>query len=173
MSFSSMSLRCARERWKLWCQFRTLQPSRKDPRDRMSFHGNLSGPSCRPTIRHMRLASWMIAWCGIVSIAGFAQQSQPEAQKTQSSQASSPSSKQIHSAEKFYAQGVRAMGKGDVEAAEKDFSKAALADPSNGGYAEAWQIARQHAVTKLMQDADKARVMGQADAARAKLAQAL
>jgi hypothetical protein len=47
------------------------------------------------------------------------------------------------------------------------------ADPSNRDYALDLQIARQHRVTKLVQDADKARLMGQPDVARAKLAEAL
>src|SRR6201999_1038698 len=44
---------------------------------------------------------------------------------------------------------------------------------SNLEYAEDWQIARQHAVQKLLQDADKARTLNQPDAARAKLDRAL
>ncbi len=70
-------------------------------------------------------------------------------------------------------QGVRAMEKGDVDAAEKAFAKAAKADPSNPDYALDLQIARQHSVTKLIQDADKARLLGQPEVARAKLAEAL
>jgi general secretion pathway protein D len=84
-----------------------------------------------------------------------------------------PSPHQIRAAEKAYAQGVRAMEKGDVDAAEKDFAKAAKADPSNRNYGLDLQIATQHRVTKLVQDADKARLMGQPDVARANLAEAL
>ena len=84
-----------------------------------------------------------------------------------------PSARQTRTAEKFYVQGVRAMEKGDVDAAEKAFAKAAKADPSNREYAVDLQIARQHSVTKLVQDADKARLMGQPEVARAKLAEAL
>jgi type II secretory pathway component GspD/PulD (secretin) len=65
------------------------------------------------------------------------------------------------------------MEKGDVDAAEKAFARAAKADPSNRDYAADLQIASQHRVTKLIQDADKARLMGQPDVARAKLAEAL
>jgi type II secretory pathway component GspD/PulD (secretin) len=76
-------------------------------------------------------------------------------------------------AEKSYLLGVRAMEKGDVDAAEKAFAQASKADPSNREYAVDWQIARQHGITKLVQDADKARLMGHPELARAKLAEAL
>jgi general secretion pathway protein D len=65
------------------------------------------------------------------------------------------------------------MEKGDVDAAEKAFAQAVKLDPSNRDYALDLQIASQHRVTKLVQDADKARIMGQPDVARAKLAEAL
>jgi general secretion pathway protein D len=80
---------------------------------------------------------------------------------------------QSRAADKYYAQGVRAMEKGDVEAAERDFEKASKADPSNQQYALDWQIARQHHVTKLIQDADKARLLGHPEVARANLSEAL
>jgi general secretion pathway protein D len=80
---------------------------------------------------------------------------------------------QSRAADKYYAQGVRAMEKGDVEAAERDFEKASKADPSNQQYALDWQIARQHHVTKLIQDADKARLLGHPEVAHAKLSEAL
>jgi hypothetical protein len=76
-------------------------------------------------------------------------------------------------AEKYYAQGVRATEKGDVEAAEIAFDKASKADPFNQQYAMDAQIAHQHGITKLVQDADKARLTGHPEVARAKLAQAL
>jgi Flp pilus assembly secretin CpaC len=68
---------------------------------------------------------------------------------------------------------VRATEKGDVDGAEKAFAKAAKLDPSHPEYATDWQIARQHSVTKLVQDADKARLTGHPEQARAKLAEAL
>ena len=116
----------------------------------------------------MRLVRLLAAWCALTPIAGYAQQSSPAAPS-----APAPSSRQTRAAEKFYLQGVRAMEKGDVDAAEKAFAKAAKADPSNHDYALDLQIARQHSVTKLVQDADKARLLGHNEVARAKLAQAL
>ncbi len=65
------------------------------------------------------------------------------------------------------------MEKGDLGGAEKAFAKAAKADPSNPEYAADLTIAQQHSVTKLVQDADKARLTGQPEVARAKLAAAL
>jgi general secretion pathway protein D len=108
--------------------------------------------------------------CALMPLAAYAQQ--PSAAAT-AAPAAQPSPRQIRTAEKAYAQGVRAMQKGDVDAAEKAFAKALKADPSNREYALDLQIANQHRVTKLVQDADKARLTGQPDVARAKLAEAL
>ncbi len=116
----------------------------------------------------MRLVHLLAAWCALTPLAGYAQQTPPAV-----SSAPPPSARQTRTAEKFYLQGVRAMEKGDVDAAEKAFAKASKADPSNHDYALDLQIARQHSVTKLVQDADKARILGQDEVARAKLAQAL
>jgi general secretion pathway protein D len=104
----------------------------------------------------------------LIPRVAFAQQSAPP---TASTGESSP--RQIRTAEKAYAQGVRAMEKGDLDGAEKDFAKAVKADPSNRDYALDLQVATQHRVAKLLQDADKARIVGQTDVARAKLTEAL
>lgn len=113
----------------------------------------------------MRLTRLITAWCVLMALAGHAQQSAPASPD--------PSPRQTRTAEKFYVLGVRAMEKGDVQAAEKAFAKASKADPSNRDYALDWEIARQHSVTKLIQDADKARLLGQPEVARAKLTEAL
>jgi general secretion pathway protein D len=104
----------------------------------------------------MRLIHVVAVFCALSPVCGNAQQAS-----------------QARTAQKFYVQGVRAVEKGDVEAAEKAFAKASKADPSNQDYALDWQIARQHMVTKLIQDADKARMTGHPEVARAELAQAL
>jgi general secretion pathway protein D len=118
----------------------------------------------------MRLVRLLAAWCALTPLAGYAQQSSPA---TAAPSTPPPSSRQTRAAEKSYLQGVRAMEKGDVDGAEKAFAKASKADPSNHDYALDWQIARQHSITKLVQDADKARLLGHNDVARAKLAEAL
>jgi general secretion pathway protein D len=104
----------------------------------------------------MRLIHLLAAFCALTPVCVSAQQSSQE-----------------RAAQKFYVRGVHAVEKGDVDAAEKAFAKASKADPSNHEYALDWQIARQHSVTKLIQDADKARITGHPEVARAKLAQAL
>src|ERR1700761_256620 len=118
----------------------------------------------------MRLVRLLAAWCVLTPLAGFAQESSPP---PAAASTPPPSARQTRSAEKFYLQGVRAMEKGDVDGAEKAFAKASKADPSNHDYALDWQIARQHSVTKLIQDADKARLLGHSEVARAKLTEAL
>jgi general secretion pathway protein D len=104
----------------------------------------------------MRVIHLLAAFCALTPVCVNAQQTS-----------------QARMAQKFYVQGVKAVEKGDVDAAEKAFAKASQADPSNRDYALDWQIARQHSVTKLIQDADKARVTGHPEVARAELAQAL
>lgn len=84
-----------------------------------------------------------------------------------------PSERQKRKAEHFYLEGVRAMDKGDVEAAEKDFTRAAQSDPTNQEYPVDREIARQHGITALIQSADKERILGHPDIARQKLAQAM
>src|SRR5258708_4364955 len=120
----------------------------------------------------MRLVRLLTACCALASLPGFAQQPTP-APTAPIAPTSEPSARQTRAAERAYAQGVRATEKGDADAAEKAFAKAAKLDPSHPEYATDWQIARQHSVTKLIQDADKARLTGHPEQARAKLAEAL
>ena len=49
------------------------------------------------------------------------------------------------------------MDRGKLDDAARDFNKAAKADPSNPQYAADAQIAQQHRLTRLVQDADKDR----------------
>jgi general secretion pathway protein D len=112
----------------------------------------------------------LVGWCALVSATAVAQDAATPAQETE---AAHPSPRRSRAAEKYYVQGVRATEKGDVEAAEAAFAKATKADPANREYAFDYQIARQHGITKLIQDADKARLMGHPEVARAKLAEAL
>ena len=84
-----------------------------------------------------------------------------------------PTPRRKRNAEKFYLQGLRAMDKGDAAAAEKAFARAAQEDPSNQEYSADHEIARAHGITELIQSADKARIQGHPDIARAKLAEAV
>jgi general secretion pathway protein D len=122
--------------------------------------------SLRGTARLFFLA----AWCTLTPFAGNAQQASPAVTAPPPAE---PSTRQTRTAEKYYALGVRAMEKGDVAAAEKAFAKASKADPSNPDYSFDFQIARQHVITRLVQDADKARLLGHPEVARAKLAEAM
>jgi general secretion pathway protein D len=107
----------------------------------------------------MSLLRWLTTCFAFASLMGNAQQA--------------PAPPDTRAAEKFYAQGVKAVERGDADAAEKAFSKAVQADPSNPNYRADLQIARQHSVTKLVQEADVARLTGHPEVARAELAQAL
>ena len=130
----------------------------------------------------LRVPSWctarawfclVIALGALMPLAAYAQQPSPPASQPSPPAVEPSSPPDTKTAEKAYAKGVRAMEKGDVDAAEKDFAQAVKADPSNRQYSADLEIAQQHRVTKLIQDADKARLMGQPDVARAKLAEAL
>jgi general secretion pathway protein D len=81
--------------------------------------------------------------------------------------------KQEHIAEISYLKGVRAMDKGDVHTAEKAFARAAQQDPANHDYDTDRQIAREFGITRMVQEADKARLRGQLGVARARLSEAL
>jgi general secretion pathway protein D len=76
-------------------------------------------------------------------------------------------------AEKLYLQGARLLDQNDTQGAYRDFTAAFALDPSNRQYLAAKEIARQHLVTSLVQEADKAHLMGHADVSRQKLEEAL
>lgn len=83
------------------------------------------------------------------------------------------SAKDKSRAAKLYAKGLKAMDAGDPRQAAEAFSKAAELDPENRDYVGAAEVARQHLLTQLVQEAAKARLVGQDDIARAKLAEAM
>ncbi|MGI8770614.1 MAG: type II secretion system protein GspD [Acidobacteriaceae bacterium] len=84
-----------------------------------------------------------------------------------------PSAKDKRTADKLYLRGARAIQDKDLRAAARDFDQAAQLVPGNADYAAAAAIARAHLVTELVQQADKARILGQDDIARARLAEGL
>ena len=84
-----------------------------------------------------------------------------------------PTAKQKHDAESSYLKGVYAMDKGNARAAEKAFARAAQKDPADHEYDADRQIAREFAITRMVQEADKARLLGHLDVARARLSGAL
>jgi general secretion pathway protein D len=87
--------------------------------------------------------------------------------------AKTASAKDKSRASKLYAKGLKAMDAGDPREASDDFAQAAALDPENRDYAGAAEVARQHLLTQLVQEAAKARLVGQDDVARAKLEEAL
>ncbi|HVJ07290.1 MAG TPA: hypothetical protein VM554_02825 [Acidisarcina sp.] len=76
-------------------------------------------------------------------------------------------------AAKLYAHGAKAMDNDNPRQAARDFTRAAELDPANSNYQGAAEIARQHLLTQLVQEAAKARMMGKEDIARARLEEAL
>ncbi len=83
------------------------------------------------------------------------------------------STKDKNRAAKIYTKGLKAMDTGDPRNAAEDFSQAAELDPGNRDYQGAAEVARQHLLTQLVQEAAKARLAGHDDVARAKLQEAL
>ena len=76
-------------------------------------------------------------------------------------------------ASKLYAKGLKAMDTGDPREATEDFSQAAELDPENRDYQGAAEVARQHLLTQLVQEAAKAKLLLQNAVARDKLTEAL
>jgi general secretion pathway protein D len=83
-----------------------------------------------------------------------------------------PSARQQSEAEKAYLAGAKALDREDFATAEKDFDTAVELVPRNEQYLAAREIARQHHVTALIQAADKAKLMGNADESSRDLSQA-
>lgn len=83
-----------------------------------------------------------------------------------------PTEKQLRKAADLYVQGAKALQANDPRAAQKFFIQAAELDPENPSYAQAKELARQHVVTLLVQEAEKARIAGNDDVALAKLTEA-
>jgi general secretion pathway protein D len=83
-----------------------------------------------------------------------------------------PGQKQERKAEKLYLQGAKLLDQSDSRGAYQDFSEAAKLDPANQQYAAAVEISRQHLLTQLVQEAEKARLSGQPEVSRQKLEEA-
>jgi general secretion pathway protein D len=64
-------------------------------------------------------------------------------------------------AEDAYIAGARLLDRNDFTAAETQFAKAAKLNPANHEYAVATALAHEHRVTDLVQQAGKARILGQ------------
>ena len=95
--------------------------------------------------------------------AGDAKQTPPQ---------KAPSAREQREAEKVYLAGAKALEHEDLKTAVEDFEKATLLVPGNKQYHAAYEIARQHRATALVQAADKSRALGHTDEASADLIQA-
>lgn len=84
-----------------------------------------------------------------------------------------PASKQDRDrAEQFFLKGAKELKQDELKAAIDTFAKAAALNPGNPKYGMSEDIARQHRVTELVQEADKARNRGHFAEARARITEA-
>jgi general secretion pathway protein D len=86
---------------------------------------------------------------------------------------SAPTQHDKRDAAKAYLTGAHAIEDRNTRAAYDSFAKAAALDPTNPDYRNAVVVAKAHFVTDLIQQAEKARILGKDDVARARLAEAL
>lgn len=84
-----------------------------------------------------------------------------------------PSKQARDEAQKLFLDGAKALEHSQMRAAMDAFDRAASLDPGNNKYAFSRQIAREHVVTDLIQQADKEKIMGHFQEAHADLAEAL
>ncbi len=84
-----------------------------------------------------------------------------------------PSQKQQRKAEKLYLEGAKFIEQQDSRGAYNSFTAAVTLDPANQQYLAAREIARQHLVTLLVQEADKARLTQHPEISRQELEEAL
>jgi type II secretory pathway component GspD/PulD (secretin) len=86
--------------------------------------------------------------------------------------ANPPSKHQIETAEAAYLSGARFLDRKDLSQAETEFTKATRLDPANRDYASALSLTHQRHVVELIQQAGKARLLGQSQKADTLLAEA-
>jgi len=101
---------------------------------------------------------------------------QPQSNQTQSSAATPaklPTEHHRDQAQQAYVDGAKAIEQKNLERAVERFSRAATLDPTNQNYATALEIARQNRITQLLQEAQKAKLLSNEAAWRAKLTEAV
>jgi general secretion pathway protein D len=86
---------------------------------------------------------------------------------------SAPTQHDKRAAAKAYLTGAHAIADRNTRAAYDAFARAAELDPTNTDYKNAVVIAKAHFVTDLIQQAEKARILGKNDVVHARLAEAL
>jgi general secretion pathway protein D len=92
--------------------------------------------------------------------------------KALQSAATTPGKHQSEAAETAYLAGARLLDRKDLSGADAEFTKATRLDPGNRDYALALALAHQRHVTELVQQAGKARLLGQNEKADTLLAEA-
>jgi general secretion pathway protein D len=95
------------------------------------------------------------------------------AASTQLPASTAPTQHDKRAAAKAYLVGAHAIEDRNTRAAYDAFTKAAELDPTNSDYKNAVVVAKAHFVADLIQQAEKARILGQNDVVRARLAEAL
>jgi general secretion pathway protein D len=125
----------------------------------------------------------LAAGAALCSTGSVAQQTAPAATPDQPAQQTAPakpgarpkpvSLKQKRDAERLYVTGAKALEQHDPRLALTNFERALELDPENVRYLASKEIARQHVVTLLVQEAEQARIAGNLDLAHDKLAEAL
>jgi type II secretory pathway component GspD/PulD (secretin) len=83
-----------------------------------------------------------------------------------------PNKRHLREAEDAYLAGAKKLQRDDLIGAEREFTRAQKLDPGNRDYAIAIELARQHQLTELVQQAGKARQDGNPQKAEKLLAQA-
>ncbi len=116
---------------------------------------------------------WLRAATCALALSAVATQAQTTAQTTVQKAHKGPGAHDRRAAAKAYTAGARAVEAHDMRAAYDSFSEAAALDPSNDDYRNAVEVAKSHFVTDLVQQAEKARIVGKIDVSRARLAEAL
>lgn len=91
---------------------------------------------------------------------------------SQSGKSAQPSKQQLHHAEEAYLAGARAIQHNDFTSAEIQFQKAVALNPTNQQYALALASTHEHRVNELINQAGKARLLGNTETANALLAEA-
>jgi general secretion pathway protein D len=87
-------------------------------------------------------------------------------------QAPAADRRKAREAESAYFAGAKRLERDELDAAEDEFKRAFALDPGNPDYAIAISVTRQHRVTELVQQAEKARHSGQGARAETLLAEA-
>lgn len=82
------------------------------------------------------------------------------------------SKRQLEDAEDTYLSGARLLDRKDIAGAERQFAKALALNPGSHDYAMALAVAHEQHVTELVQQAAKARILGQNEKADTLLAEA-